>query len=180
MMAELPVDPADIADTLELLADDAEEAGYPLRAERAKWMAKQIRDALHVAAKAKEERAAKTPEQIRHEEIRDKVLADYRAVAGKVLMVRDITAYIGNTCNQVDIFFNPPIAVRVDRGQDDEPESTLFHESDEWIDPYWNVTIADWSHPSIPEHGIRSAYMFGTSYNLKTGEVMHGLWEMAT
>lgn len=95
-------------------------------------------------------------------DLEKQVLEDYRKVAGKVLLVNELTAYLGDTDEQGDLHFESPIAVRVLPNQD---EHSLLHYNDEWIDPYWDVEIVDNCDKSL-----RGAYIFGTSYNSATGE----------
>ena len=101
------------------------------------------------------------------------VLKDYKSHAGKILLVRHIVGYVGDTDNQVELSFPAecPLRVRVETGQDKVPEQGLFHRVDEWMDPYWDVEVVDLDHPSLPKEGLRSAYIFGNSYNLETGQI---------
>lgn len=112
------------------------------------------------------------------EEAEQKVLEDYRAVSGKVILVRDLTAFIGDTCDQRDFCFDPPIAVRVEKRMDIDPRSSgLLRWADkDWIDPYWDIEIVDTDRIDIPPEGLRGCYMFGTSYNIKTGECESTDW----
>lgn len=95
----------------------------------------------------------------------DQVRADYEAIRGKVILVRDLTAYVGDTDNQQDFHFDPPIAVLVDNDID---EDSLLHDTGTHLDPYWDVTVVV-THPDLPPEGVRSPFVYGHSYDLKTG-----------
>lgn len=111
------------------------------------------------------------------QELEERALADWKAVRGKVLLVHELTGYVGDTDEQTDCFFDPPIAVRVDTQH--RPED-LNHWNDEHLDPYWDVEVVDTTHPQLLPEGLRSAYMFGISYNAQTLEVDHGRWRVET
>lgn len=111
--------------------------------------------------------------------LENRVLADYRAVAGKVLMASVVSGYLGDTDDSGCFKFDPPLAVRVDAGMDAQPQHGLFHWNDEWLDPYWDVTIIG-THPDLPPEGLRSAWIDGTSYNAETGECERYRWRFET
>jgi hypothetical protein len=105
------------------------------------------------------------------------VVRDYLAHEGKTLFIHNFTAFVGDSDEQVDLCLHKPVAVRLDPNQ---ANSSLFNWRDDWIDPYWDVTILDNKHPELPKQGVRSAYTYGPSYNRKTGEVECGHWRKAT
>ena len=107
--------------------------------------------------------------QLAVQDLQEKVLKDYRQVAGKVIYVDFLMGY-NDEDDQIDVGFDPPIAVRVEPGQDKHPEQGLFHHNPPFFDPYWDVEIVDLSHPDIPKDGLRSCFMHGHSYGIK-GEV---------
>jgi hypothetical protein len=107
-----------------------------------------------------------------------RAVADYAAVAGRVLMVDYLMGYIGNTDEQWEGYFDPPIAFRVDKAC--IPEQGLYHWCDEHLDPYWDGSVVDVNCPQLPEGGLRSCWMYGVSYNVETGAVDRGNWRFET
>jgi len=103
------------------------------------------------------------------EEIRREVLADYEAVKWRILLVRELTGYVDD--DSVDFTLHTPARVRVM----DTSEEELLHRVDDWIDPYWNLDLLK-LHPEIPGTAT-SLYMFGTSYNVATGEMQPARFE---
>ena len=101
--------------------------------------------------------------------LEEKVIAEHAAAVGKVLLAHCVTGYIGDTDEQIDAWFDPPIRVRVEPML---PEQGLLNWTDEeWLDPYWDVEVIDTTHPNLPPVGLRSCWVYGTSYNAATGEI---------
>ena len=92
-------------------------------------------------------------------------LQDHARHVGKVVMVRELTAYPGTSDDSQDFVFDPPLAVRVLPSSSKE----VIHWVDEWLDPYWDVEIVDTAHPNLPD-GLEHPWMFGISYNTEDGK----------
>ncbi len=101
------------------------------------------------------------------QECEELVLREHAGHAGKILLVSRLTAYLGDTDDQGEFSFDPPIRVRVEPEAD---KTAITHQVDDWIDPYWDVEIVETNHPQLPKEGLRSAWIFGPSINVKTGE----------
>lgn len=95
------------------------------------------------------------------------VIEDHTAHVGVVLLAYWVNGYVGDTDEQRDVRFDPPIRVRV---LPMRPNEGLLHYCDEFIDPYWDVEIVETQHPALPAGGLRSCWIFGRSINTKTGE----------
>jgi len=92
-------------------------------------------------------------------------LADYRAVAGKIIEVQMISGY-NDRDDSVDVD-DVPMLVRVDPGM--QPHSGILHWCDDFLDPYWNVTaIREYSELK----GLRSFWTYGKSYRIADGLVI--------
>ena len=100
-------------------------------------------------------------------QLEDLALADYKAVEGKVIFVKFVAGFVGDDTDSSEHYFNPPIRGRVDKGQN--PEHGILHWNDNYLDPYWDVTIVDRKHPQLPKEGLRSCWTDGPSYSI-TGE----------
>ena len=96
------------------------------------------------------------------EELEEQARKDHAEHVGKVLTVKNIQGYIGDESG--DFCCNPPAKVRVLPCA--HPED-LEHWVDEWLDPYWDVELVE-PHPQL--EGARSFWIYGISYNAKTGE----------
>jgi hypothetical protein len=86
------------------------------------------------------------------------VLRDFDEIKGRVLLVSHLTGYKGD--DSIDIDLTTPAKVRVSA----TPESDLFHQIDDWVDPYWNLELVE-PHPELAD--VRSLWMFGHSYSIK-------------
>jgi hypothetical protein len=64
------------------------------------------------------------------EQAEAQVMQDYEAHKGKILLVRSLTAFLGQSDNQVELNFNPPIKARLDNDIDEDstksPDSTTI------------------------------------------------------
>lgn len=96
------------------------------------------------------------------EEAKAKVLADYEAMLGKEIFVSELTGYKDDA--QEDFILNPPVKCRVTKTN----RTDLLHDCDHWMDPYWNLELVE---PDPRLEGYTSLWMYGTSYNVTTGEV---------
>lgn len=93
-------------------------------------------------------------------EAHEKVKADYQAVLGRVILVRELTGYKDDSSH--DFRLDPSVKARVVQTREDD----LFHCVDrEWIDPYWNLELAE---PDPQLEGYSSLWMYGTSYSMAT------------
>ena len=94
-------------------------------------------------------------------------LADFAKAQGNLFNVDWVYGYVGDDSH--DVRCDPPAVVRIDpTGQD-----SILHWCDEWLDPYWDVTILDSVGQPLENGtlaGLRSTWIHGPSYNLKTGE----------
>jgi hypothetical protein len=97
------------------------------------------------------------------EECEAKAIADYKALLGKTILVSDLTGYFGNDSG--DLLLDPPVRFRIVK----TPDCDIHRWMDrEWLDPVYNVEPID-DDPRL--NGWRSFWIYGTSYNMKTGEV---------
>src|SRR3972149_2024944 len=92
------------------------------------------------------------------------VKADYGRIKGRPILVSELTGYRDD--HSIDFGLEPPALVMVAHTSDGD----LSHQVDQWLDPYWNLTLLE-PHPQLK--GVESLWMFGTSYNLETGEAQH-------
>jgi len=101
-----------------------------------------------------------------------KIKEDYAAVHGRQILVSEFTGY--NQYGGTDDWnLEPPLLARVT----DTPEQDLFHQTDKyWIDPYWNLERLEVRDEL---YKVRSLWMFGTSYNIKTGETAPARYRFA-
>jgi hypothetical protein len=105
------------------------------------------------------------------EDIEAKALLDYESVLGKTILVSDASGYHNEDSG--DLLFDPPIRFRVIK----TIKSDVLRWMDlEWLDPVYNVEPVD-SDPRL--EGWRSFWVYGASYNLKTGEVQKATFEVA-
>ena len=79
-------------------------------------------------------------------------LTEYNEQLGKLLEVNYICGYTGNDSG--DWMCDPPIIVRLDATD----RSSILHWNDEWLDPYWDVTLIS---GTLPVEGIRSLWIDG-------------------
>lgn len=86
------------------------------------------------------------------------VLRDFNEIKGCILLVHQLTGYQDD--HSIDFDLRTPAKVRVTA----TPQSDLFHQIDDWVDPYWNLELVE-PHPEL--EGIRSLWMFGHSYSVK-------------
>ena len=86
---------------------------------------------------------------------------DYQTALGTVIEAPCVYGYREE--DSVDIQCDPPARVRVIA----TPPDDLAHWCDDWLDPYWNVELAE---PDSRLDGVRSLWVFAPSYNVKTGE----------
>lgn len=104
------------------------------------------------------EKAAKKLRQIHQ-----KIKADYEDVIGRLILVSRPTGYVDE--NSIIFDLKTPALVRVVKTSNDD----LFHQADkDWIDPYWNIELLE-PHQELKE--ARSLWMYGTSYNIRTGQM---------
>jgi len=82
----------------------------------------------------------------------------YRAHRGRLLEVTWVSGY--NDRDDSEDLMTDPIIVRVDRTN----EHDILHWSDEWLDPYWDVTLVRGD-----VRGLRSLWIDGPSVNALTG-----------
>lgn len=91
-----------------------------------------------------------------------KIKEDYAAMLGRPILVSEFSGY--RDAGSVDFNLDPPALVQVTQ----TPEQDLFHYAgDGWIDPYWDLELLE---PHEGLENVRGLWMFGTSYNLKTGK----------
>lgn len=86
------------------------------------------------------------------------VLRDFKEIEGREILVSHLTGYKGD--DSIDFDLATPARVRVTA----TPESDLFHQIDDWVDPYWNLVLVE-PHPELAD--VRSLWMFGHSYSVK-------------
>ena len=99
------------------------------------------------------------------EEAEARALADYRAVAGRLIRARDVYCH--------EDVVGPPVRtrgglrVRVLRGLDARPFESLLQWSGDWLLAFWNVT------PEAPDPGLGGGpcWVDAPAYNVETGEV---------
>jgi len=108
---------------------------------------------------------------VTHDEIMERVRADYRAHLGKLLRTR---YYMRE--DSVTRLCEPPALVRVIETSDEDLEHTCDGDEGVWHDPYWNVELVE-QHPSVD--GVRSLWVYGTSYREHDGKVETSCWELA-
>lgn len=89
-------------------------------------------------------------------------MADYDYARGRFYRVRALTGYRGNDSHDIDC----DAVVYIDN----TAEEAVLHSVDEWIDPYWDVTVVD----GMPDPPLRSCWINGKSWNVKTGAVEEG------
>lgn len=107
-------------------------------------------------------RALDDPMRALQAEMEAKALADYKAHEGRVLLVSTLTGYVGESGQAVTVHCDPPARVRVNRGIDKRRKSEdLRHWCDNWLDPYWDVTLIE-RHPALED--ARGLWVFGTAY----------------
>ncbi len=84
---------------------------------------------------------------------------EHQLHVGLVFHVFSVTAFRGDTDEQGDVNFNPPVKmVLLPSGKDD-----LCHWTDEWMDPFWNFDFL----PGDPlKARWRSCYTFGPTHSL--------------
>jgi hypothetical protein len=92
-------------------------------------------------------------------------LADYKAVAGRIIEVTMISGY-NDRNDSVDIN-DIPILVRVDKGM--QPHSGLLHWNEDFLYPYWDATAIR-EYPELK--GLRSLWTYGKSYRVADGQVL--------
>lgn len=110
--------------------------------------------------------------ETRMKEVRAKIKEDYKAVKGRVILVSELYGYINDDSR--DFVVTPRAKVRVVNTSDD----SLFHQNEkDWIDPYWELELVE-PHRELNE--ARSLWMYGTSYNLKTGKVEPARFEFVS
>ncbi len=90
-----------------------------------------------------------------------KAFEDFHEHYGLVVRAHVVRGYIGD--DSVDITFRPPIAVRITGPLN--PDCGINHWNDEWLDPYWDVSIVEPWHPQLQEHPLRSCWIDGPSYD---------------
>jgi hypothetical protein len=97
-----------------------------------------------------------------HEEAEARVLADYAAVAGRLVRVGHVMGFADDDSD--DVYPDPPALMRISRHVDEG--WSLLRWNREWIDPYWDATLVE-PHPQLAH--LRSFYVDGTSYSLDGG-----------
>lgn len=85
--------------------------------------------------------------------------SDFKAHAGKILLVRTVVGY-NERDDSVDILCDPPARMRVRATCCDDD---LRHWCGDWLDPYWDVDLIE-PHPALTD--IRSTWVFGPSYSI--------------
>lgn len=99
----------------------------------------------------------------RQKDVHARIKADFKAIKGRTILVSELTGYVGD--DYVDFLLRTPATMRVDS----TPEGDLLHQVDrDWIDPYWNLELLV-PHPEL--EGASGLWMYGTSYDLDSGEV---------
>ena len=88
-------------------------------------------------------------------EMEFKAMAEYQEVLGKTVLVRLVSGYKNENCD--DIACDPPAKMKVVA----TCERDIKHRVYDWLDPYWNVEIVE-PHPTLKD--VTSMWVFGTSY----------------
>jgi hypothetical protein len=110
------------------------------------------------------------------EECRARARADYEAVKGKLIRVEYLMGYLTNGQDSQEQDFEKSIVVRVE----ETTPGDIDHWVDEWLDPYWNVTIVQTDHPELPKGGLVGCWVFGHSYNTKNDDSDRTFLELVT
>lgn len=92
------------------------------------------------------------------DEIEAAALAEHESMVGKILLASVVDGYEDDD-NCRDFACDPPARVRVMR----TARESVLHWNDDWLDPYWDVELVE-PHPVLK--GVRSMWVFGTSYNV--------------
>lgn len=108
------------------------------------------------------------------EEIERQVIADYDAVAGKVVLISEIQCYDEDNDLVEDVKLVPPAIARIDHFPTVENDS-LLHWNGEWLDPYLDVTILK-PHPALAN--LRPSWAFGICLST-SGEVQDAPFTVA-
>jgi hypothetical protein len=96
-----------------------------------------------------------------------RAIAECEAQQGLVILTSHLVGLVGDTDRQADFRFDPPLPVRVLPVR--FPDQ-LIRWNGEWLDPLWNVEVVQLDHPGLPPEGLRSCWVYGPSYNFRTGE----------
>lgn len=94
------------------------------------------------------------------EQLEQRALAAFREYEGRLVEVGYLCGYNQHDDSE-DVACDPPIIVRIDRTN----EQSVLHWNDEWLDPYWDVTVVRGD-----ARGLRSCWIDGPSVNAITGE----------
>ena len=93
------------------------------------------------------------------EEAVNNAMLDYKTFLGKPVMPTIISGYRGD--DQIDVQVDGKVIVKVVETSADD----IAHWNDDFLDPYWNIEIID--DPQGLCEGLRSAWIFGRSYQVK-------------
>ena len=93
---------------------------------------------------------------------------EYRAVEGKVVLVKCLSGYDENGYS-CDVFFGNPVRVRVDRHANND-DICRWMDGDH-LDPIWDVEIVDPGDPALA--GMRSCWVHATSRSI-SGRIEEG------
>jgi len=107
-------------------------------------------------------------------EIAQQVIEDYKAVAGKVVLLSEVQCYDDSESLVEDVVLDPPVVARIDQYPTTD-NSDLLHWNDEWLDPYLDVSILE-PHPALAN--LRPSWTFGTCRSTK-GEVQEAPFVLA-
>jgi hypothetical protein len=92
------------------------------------------------------------------DELEKRALKDYRDIRGMPIWVSEIYGFVES--NGVGLELDQPALVKVT----ETDQEGLIHWVYGWLDPYWNVELLR-PHPEL--EGVRSLWMYGTSYSLE-------------
>jgi len=109
------------------------------------------------------------------DEIERQAVADYDAVAGKIVLISEVQCYDEDNDLVEDVALVPPAIARIDHYPTVENDS-LIHWNGEWLDPYLDVTILE-PHPALA--GLRPSWAFGVCRSTK-GEVQDAPFTVAS
>jgi hypothetical protein len=100
--------------------------------------------------------------------------ADFESARGQIIPVLWVMGYDDHD-NSVERGADPgnPFKVRADATN----QSSIEHFNDEYLDPYWDITIIE---PRPELDGIRSCWMWGKSYRVRERMTQYQLAELET
>jgi hypothetical protein len=101
-------------------------------------------------------------------EIEKKAKEEYEALIGSIIEITEGHGFLAD--DSIDLTFNPPLKVKVGRADD----NSVFRWIDDWYDPDYPVEALE----ERPELKGVSLWIYGTSYQEKTGKTEPARFKM--